>query len=88
VARVINEAYQRAKLVLTENRALLDTIAAALLERETLTRDDFTVLLRGDSLPPRLPPPPVTTEVAPPLAAATEPRRANPLLGGPEPSPA
>jgi cell division protease FtsH len=87
VARVINEAYQRAKQVLTENRELLDTIAAALLERETLTRDDFTLLIRGDSLPPRLPPPPVVVE-APPAPAAAEPRRANPLIGGPEPSPA
>ena len=88
VARVINEAYQRAKLVLTENRALLDTIAAALLERETLTREDFATILRGESLPPRLSPPTVTPDVVPPVLPVTEPRRANPLLGGPEPSPA
>ena len=88
VTRVINEAYQRAKQVLTEHRILLDTIAAALLERETLTRDDFALLIKGDALPPRLPPPSATPELAPPAAAATEPRRVNPLLGGPEPSPA
>ena len=88
VTRVINEAYQRAKQVLTENRALLETIAAALLERETLTREDFAILIRGDQLPPRVSPPTVPPEVAPSAVPVAEPRRTTPLLGGPEPSPA
>jgi cell division protease FtsH len=89
VARVIDTAYQRAKQVLTENRPLLETIAAALLERETLTREDFVVLIKGDTLPPR--PPAAALPGAAPAAAAplAEPKRVNPpLLGGPEPSPA
>ena len=87
VSRVINQAYTHAKDVLTEHRALLDAIAASLLEHETLTRDDFALLIRGEKLPPRVSPPtgaPVTT----PIAAAAEPKRVPPLLGGPEPSPA
>src|SRR5438309_1319852 len=39
VKRVIPAAYDRAKQVLSENLALLHTIAAALLDRETLTRE-------------------------------------------------
>lgn len=88
VSRVIQQAYSRAKDVLTANRPLLDAIAAALLERETLAREDFDVLLRGESLPPRIDPPP-TAEMAPAIPAAVEPRRVvPPLLGGAEPHPA
>jgi cell division protease FtsH len=87
VARVINEAYQRAKAVLTENKELLHQVAKALLERETLTREDIAVLMRGETLPPRTPPAPLNAPVAP--SPVLEPRRTPPpLLGGPEPSPA
>src|ERR687889_698638 len=44
VKRVITQAYDRAKSVLSENFDLLHTIAQALLERETLTREDFAIL--------------------------------------------
>jgi cell division protease FtsH len=88
VKRVINHAYERATHVISENLDLLHTIAGALLERETLTREDFAVLLRGEKLPPRTP-----VKATPPTSQAPtpalEPRRSNPpLLGGPEPSPA
>ncbi|MBI1808973.1 MAG: ATP-dependent metallopeptidase FtsH/Yme1/Tma family protein [Gemmatimonadetes bacterium] len=88
VARVINQAYSRAKDVLTANRALLDTIAAALLEHETLTREDFDALIKGDALPPRPQEPPVAGAIAPAPVVSAEPRRAPGLLGGPEPHPA
>ena len=89
VTRVIQQAYQRATEVLTANRALLDTIAAALLERETLTREDFAFLMRGEQLPPRDPPEVFMPSPAVIPAPATEPRRSSPgLLGGPEPRPA
>jgi len=89
VTRVIKEAYERAKETLTANRALLEAVAAALLERETLTREDIGILMRGEKLPPRTTgsPPAVPSPLAPTPVA--EPRRSNPpLLGGPEPSPA
>jgi cell division protease FtsH len=88
VKRVIQESFERAKAVLTENMDLLHGVAAALLERETLTRQDVEILARGETLPPRTP------DSMPPSAPATpipvlEPKRSNPpLLGGPEPSPA
>jgi cell division protease FtsH len=88
VKRVIQTAYDRAKQVLAENRALLDKIAAALLERETLTREDIEILRRGEELPPRA----AATLAAPTPPAApapvAEPKRTPPLLGGPEPRPA
>jgi cell division protease FtsH len=88
VSRVIQQAYNRAKDVLTTHRALLDAIAAGLLERETLTRDDFDALLRGDPLPVRVEIP-TNPPTIPPAAVVPEPRRSAPgLLGGPEPSPA
>ncbi|HEV8411270.1 MAG TPA: ATP-dependent zinc metalloprotease FtsH [Gemmatimonadaceae bacterium] len=85
VARVIDTAFQRAKKVITENRPLLDAIAAGLLERETLTREDFAILIKGGTLPPR---PPSAIAPAAAVAPLTEPKRVPPLLGGPEPSPA
>ncbi|HEU5175645.1 MAG TPA: ATP-dependent zinc metalloprotease FtsH, partial [Gemmatimonadaceae bacterium] len=88
VKRVITVAYERAKEVIAHNLELLKLIAGALLERETLTREDIEMISRGDALPPRTPgqaPP----KPLPPAAPVPEPRRANPpLLGGPEPSPA
>ncbi|MEX2181970.1 MAG: ATP-dependent zinc metalloprotease FtsH [Gemmatimonadaceae bacterium] len=87
VARVINEAYNRAADTITKHRDLLDRIAAALLERETLTREDIALLEKGEALPPRSDPPSALPTPEKP-AGATEPRRVPPLLGGPEPSPA
>ena len=57
VKRVINRAYERAKETLQENVDLLHLVADALLERETLTREDIAVLMRGEKLPPLSPPP-------------------------------
>jgi cell division protease FtsH len=88
VARVINEAYNRATETLTKHRDLLDQIAAALLERETLTREDIAILEKGEQLPPRQDPPSAAPAADRPATKEVEPRRAPPLLGGPEPSPA
>src|SRR5687767_12781801 len=87
VKRIITEAYTRAKNTLTEHIGLLHKVAAALLERETLTREDIEVLRRNEQLPPRTPtiPPTAPATVLPPVA---EPRRVPPIIGGPEPSPA
>ena len=88
VKRVIEEAYQRAKQTLETNIDLLHAVAAALLERETLTREDIGILVKGGTLPPRVSGA-ITggTPQAPP-SPALEPRRTPPFLGGPEPSPA
>ena len=89
VKRVIGVAYDRATVVLTENRDLLDRIAAALLDRETLSREDFLTLQRGEELPPRPPVVLASTGTTPPAPTpVVEPKRVPPMLGGPEPSPA
>jgi cell division protease FtsH len=89
VKRIIEQAYERAKSVLSENIDLLHAVARALLDRETLTRDDVALLARGEQLPPRTTGvPPAKPMGAPPIPAATDPKRNPPLLGGPEPSPA
>ncbi len=50
--KVIREAYERATDVLTENLDLLHSVAAALLERETLSGEEVEALARGETLPP------------------------------------
>ena len=52
VKRVITVAYDRAREVIQQNIELLKIIATALLERETLTREDIETISRGESLPP------------------------------------
>jgi cell division protease FtsH len=89
VKRILDEAHRRAHEVLGANRDLLEAIAGALLERETLDRDDVETLVRGDPLaplplleepePPRLPQEPA----APPEKAP----RGFGLVGGEGPLP-
>ncbi len=87
VTRVIKEAYARATVVLQENMELLHVVAAALLDRETLTGDDVAALSRGETLPPRPISPPSS---APALATPVmHPKPSKPpLFGGPEVAPA
>jgi cell division protease FtsH len=88
VTRLINDCYGRAKSVLTEHLDLLHTVAAALLERETLTGEDVQMLARGEQLPPMKPPQGMNPKPASSTQTAPEPRRVPPLLGGPEIAPA
>ncbi len=87
VKRLIDEAYARAREILTEHRDLLDRISLALLERETLDREDLDHLVQGRELPPRTlpPPPPAPAPTLPKPGVA--PARA-PLLGTPPAEPA
>jgi cell division protease FtsH len=87
VSRVIKEAYARATVVLQENMDLLHTVAAALLDRETLTGDDVAVLSRGEKLPPRPITPPTTAPVLATPVMHPKPSKP-PLFGGPEVAPA
>ncbi len=87
VSRLISETYNRAKQTLTDNMDLLHAIAAALLERETLTREDIAILVRGETLAPPTSGPPLPT--ARPAATPPQAKPAGkPLLGGPEVAPA
>src|SRR5687767_4121298 len=88
VSRVIKEAYNRAKETLTENLDLLHRVAAALLDRETLTGEEVMTLARGEQLPPRSSPPtPPALPAKETVVPAGKPAKP-PLFGGPEPAPA
>ncbi len=77
VKRILDEAHDRARTVLEEHRPLLERIAQALLERETLDRDQIETLERGDPLRPLPQPAPE------PAAGAKTASRPAPALGKP-----
>jgi cell division protease FtsH len=52
VKRILDEAHDRARAVLEEHNDLLEAIAEALLERETLDREEIDLLAAGEELPP------------------------------------
>jgi cell division protease FtsH len=88
VTRVIKEAYARATGVLKEHMDLLHKVAAALLDRETLTGDEVAALARGETLPPRpVSPPPTAPATATTPVLHPKPSKP-PLFGGPEVAPA
>ena len=88
VKRILNDAFERAKTVLTERRDALDRLAAALLERETLDRDDVELVIAGKPLPPLPPPPPAPATPSPEGASREKAPARGPVLGSPPPEPA
>jgi cell division protease FtsH len=52
VKRFVDLAHDRARELLDQHRELLESIAAALLERETLDRNEIELLAEGEPLPP------------------------------------
>jgi hypothetical protein len=86
VKRMLDEAYVRARDILSADRAMLDRMAAALLERETIDREEIDAIARGEPLPPRgSSPAPVPL---PPAPASPERAPARPLVPKQAPSPA
>jgi cell division protease FtsH len=51
IRRIVMENYGRAKKIVEENREIVERIALALLERETLEADQIKVLVEGGRLP-------------------------------------
>lgn len=51
VRAIVDTCHARASQILTEHRVKLDAVVHALLERETLDRDDFLAVLNGRTLP-------------------------------------
>jgi cell division protease FtsH len=87
VKRLLDEAYAKASVLLKANMDVLERIAQALLDRETIDREDLDLLVKNLPLPPRESPP-----VPPAPAAAVPPKvAANPVLpalGAPPAEPA
>jgi cell division protease FtsH len=88
VKRLVDEAYARATQILTEHRELLDRIAVALLDRETIDREDLDRLVRNLPLTPRnLSADPAAPANPPSAKPGVTPSRA-PILGAPPAEPA
>jgi cell division protease FtsH len=89
VKRLIDQAYQRAMAIVKSRRELLDRMVVALMERETLDREEVDLLFQGLSLPPKpavQPPVPTTPSVPAKPEPAPQPR--TPILGAPPAEPA
>src|SRR5881409_3371 len=87
--RILSEAYERARTIISDHRPALDRLASALLERETLDRDEVELVVAGKALPPVVPPAPATPQPAPEGAQIKEKTPARgPVLGSPPPEPA
>jgi len=89
VRSILTNAYSEATRILTERRAALDLLASALLERETLEREQVEMVIAGKPLPPYVPPPPL------PARAESEQEKEKPsqrtsggILRNPPPEPA
>jgi cell division protease FtsH len=82
VRRVIDEAYERAKTILVENRSKLDALAEALMKYETIDEMQLKDILEGR--PPR---PPADWDDTPPVAPASKPAAEGPASGTLAPSP-
>ena len=52
IKRVLDEAEERARSIVTEHKDLLERIAQALLDRETLDSTEISLLDTGEELPP------------------------------------
>ncbi len=85
VRAFVIEGHETARRLLQENREVLDRIASALLERETLDAEDVDALVGGRDLPER------ERVVIPSYSerekAAKEKRRAASIFGTPKPAP-
>jgi cell division protease FtsH len=81
IRRVVEEAHQTAKDVLTERREAMDKISRILLERETIDSEQFEALLEGASEDE------VFGEEEEPKAPKPEPEPSKPQREGPRPVP-
>ncbi|MCC6548384.1 ATP-dependent zinc metalloprotease FtsH [Candidatus Sumerlaeota bacterium] len=52
VKALVDEAHQRAVQIMTDHRDILDTLTQALMDRETITADEFEMIVNGQPLPP------------------------------------
>src|SRR5690242_454468 len=85
--RILSDAFEKARTILTEHRDQLDRLAMALVERETLDRNEVDLVVAGQTLPPVIrPPTPGSPSPVTPARPAAIPARG--VLGSPPPEPA
>jgi cell division protease FtsH len=88
VKAIIDDCYTRAKEILEKHMDILHIMAKALLERETLDREEIELLLKGEELPPirrRRPTETVQEEEKPAEAPEEKPRTEFPKQPYPRP---
>jgi cell division protease FtsH len=88
VKRLLDEAYARAREILNAQRDMLDRMAATLLERETIDRDEIDAIARNEALPPKANGPVPLTPPTPAATGTPERASARPLVPNQAPSPA
>ena len=86
VRRIVTEQYERAKKVLLDNQAMLNKIADALLEHETLDSSDIDVIMSGGTIN-RPPPPKAPAAPAADKEKAKRPGILDAITGVPKPEP-
>lgn len=50
VERLVNQAYFRAKKILTENRALMEVLAQKLLDQDTVTSEELSLMIADNKV--------------------------------------
>ncbi len=90
VTRILQEAFKRAHAILDKDMDTLHKMAEALLERETLDREEVDLLAQGKELPPRAPTDEPATGSPETLSADGKASAADrgPILGTPPAEPA
>jgi len=89
ITLIVRGLYDEAKQLLVDNRATLDRISEALLERETLGTEELRLLVQNKSLPPVPTPVTAAKRESPPKRAEAEPsgKFSGDKLPDPEPVP-
>jgi len=85
VRKIVEDAYNRSLEILTGNMEFLHVIAAALLERETISGADIDLIMRGEPLPPQDIPAPKSGQ---PGSAAGQPGQPASSAAAPQAAPA
>jgi cell division protease FtsH len=89
VKRILDAAFARARAILQADMETLHRMADALLERETLDREEVDLLAKGQDLPPRVPSEgAVTPEIKRDVKAPAPAAGTRPVLGTPPAEPA
>ncbi len=88
VKNILTRAYSEATRIVTERRAALDRLATALLERETLEREQVEMVIAGQSLPPYVPPTPTPRAESEQEKEKPSQRPSGGILRNPPPEPA
>ncbi len=65
VKAIVDRCHQRATDLLTQHRGKMDAVVQALLERETLDREEFLTIMAGEQLPPMKVKEPIVDEATP-----------------------